>query len=209
MQPPKCREPGFFPATVRRISHFNVNIILGNSMTWAKKTNFSFDSSSPSGKDAKLEVLKLFRVIFKVAQQHANYIEANCGISNAQLWAILKISQNPGMRVSELAQALSIHQTTASNLLDKLSLQGLIKRERISDDQRVVSLFITDVGRQILLKSPQPAQGLLQNALFNLPNSTIVSLESNLNELIKLMGAGSLESAMEPLDLSRNYLDVG
>jgi len=162
---------------------------------------YNSEAMVPRREDIKLEVLRLFRVIFKTAQQHAHCVETICGISNAQLWALSEISQNPGMRVTELAEALSVHQTTASNLLDKLCKTGLIRRERINEDQRVVSLFITDSGQQMLANSPRPTQGILQSALFNLPDSTLTSLESNLNELILIMDAKYFDAKMQPIDL--------
>lgn len=145
------------------------------------------------------EALKRFRLIFKAVQQHAQWLEKTCGLSNAQLWALWEISQNAGMRPTELAKAMSIHQSTASNLLEKMSRKGLIKRARISEDQRVVSLFLTDPGRSILASAPVPARGILQDALFALPGGTLVSLAENLDELIKAMGIEDAGAAMEPL----------
>jgi DNA-binding MarR family transcriptional regulator len=145
------------------------------------------------------EALKRFRLIFKAVQQHAQWLEKTCGLSNAQLWALWEISQNPGMRPTELAKAMSIHQSTASNLLEKMAKKGLVKRERISEDQRVVSLFLADPGRNILASAPMPARGILQDALFALPNSTLISLSESLDELIKAMGIEVADAAMEPL----------
>jgi len=157
--------------------------------------------SIPPRQDLKFEVLKRFRLVFKAAQQHANRIESYSGISNAQLWAIWEISQNPGIRVTELAQALSIHQTTASNMLEKLCKNGLIIRERMNeDDLRVVSLRLTDSGQQLLVNSPKPPQGVLQNALFNLPDHTLISLERNLDELIQMMNGTDPNAQMRPLE---------
>ena len=157
--------------------------------------------SIPPRQDLKFEVLKRFRLVFKAAQQHANRIESYSGISNAQLWAIWEISQNPGIRVTELAQALSIHQTTVSNMLEKLCKNGLIIRERMNeDDLRVVSLRLTDSGQQLLVNSPKPPQGVLQNALFNLPDHTLISLERNLDELIQMMNGTDPNAQMRPLE---------
>lgn len=173
-------------------------------MRWAKEPKANTEASNPSAQDRRYEVLKRFRVIFKAVQQHAHWVETRCGLSNAQLWALWEISQNPGMRVTGLAEAMSIHQTTTSNLLDKLTKKGLVRRERISDDQRVVSLFLTDSGQQMLVQAPNPARGVLQNALFNLQDGTLASLEGNLDELIEMMDVKDEKAAMQPLDLSRS-----
>lgn len=56
------------------------------------------------------------------------------------------IIKKPGFKVTELAKAMSIHHSTASNMLDKLAKKGLIVRERTSQDQRVVTVTLTPDG---------------------------------------------------------------
>ena len=91
---------------------------------------------------AAMAVLQQFRELFRVSQQHFQRIESNCGVSGAQLWALSELKAAPGLTVSGLARALSIHLSTSSNLLDKLEAQELIRRERNSTDQRVVQVFL-------------------------------------------------------------------
>ena len=93
---------------------------------------------------ATMAVLQQFRELFRVSQQHFQRIESNCGVSGAQLWALSELKATPGLTVSGLARALSIHLSTSSNLLDKLEAQELIRRERNSADQRVVQRLSYD-----------------------------------------------------------------
>lgn len=145
------------------------------------------------------EVLKQFRLIFKAVQQHSQWVETHCGVTSAQLWALSELAKNPGIKVTELARAMSIHHSTASNLLDKLSDKGLIKRERISRDQRVVTLSLTEDGKQLLAMAPPTPQGILQHALFDLPENVLKSLEMNLAALVKEMAIKDQAAAMRPL----------
>jgi DNA-binding MarR family transcriptional regulator len=144
------------------------------------------------------EVIKRFRLIFKESQQHSQRVEANCGVSGAQLWAMWELSQRPGLRVTELAKAMYIHQSTTSNLLEKLAKKGLIKREKLNRDQRVVSLFLTEAGVQVLGRAPAPARGILQQALFNLPEEALCSLSDSLDELVDAMDISDGKAAMQP-----------
>jgi DNA-binding MarR family transcriptional regulator len=145
------------------------------------------------------EVLKRFRLIFKEVQQHSQWVETKCGVSSAQLWAMWELSQSPGLRVTELAKAMSIHQSTASNLLEKLAKKGLVRRERLSQDLRVVSVFLTEQGVETLAQAPSPARGILQHTLFSLPEDTLHSLADNLDVLVEAMGITDKEAAMQPM----------
>ena len=146
-----------------------------------------------------VEVLKRFRLIFKEVQQHSQWVETTCGVSSAQLWAMWELSQCPGLRVTSLAKAMSIHQSTASNLVEKLARKGLLRRERLGRDQRVVSLFLTEAGSETLRLAPPPARGILQHALFNLPEDSLRALGDNLDLLVEAMGITDEEAAMQPM----------
>ncbi|OAI19776.1 hypothetical protein A1507_06330 [Methylomonas koyamae] len=157
-------------------------------------------SSQTEAKNWPHEVLKQFRLIFKAVQQHSQWVETHCGVTSAQLWALWELSNRPGMKVTELANAMAIHHSTASNLLDKLGEKGLIKRERISRDQRVVTLSLTEEGSKLLKRAPQTPQGILQHALFDLPENVLKSLTKNLAALVKEMAIKDEAAAMVPLN---------
>jgi len=65
-------------------------------------------------------VIRHLRVIFRTIQAHSKYVEKACGLSSAKLWMLHEIYNNPGLKVSQLARALTIHPSTCSNMLDKL-----------------------------------------------------------------------------------------
>jgi DNA-binding MarR family transcriptional regulator len=145
------------------------------------------------------ETLKKFRQLFQAVQQHSQRVESQCGVSSAQLWALWQISETPGIRVSDLAQTMSIHQSTASNLLDKLDKSGFIRKDRNGSDQRVVRIYLTDEGQTVVDKAPKPARGILQNALFSLPEELLRSLDQDLGRLLEGMKVKDESTAMEPL----------
>jgi DNA-binding MarR family transcriptional regulator len=145
------------------------------------------------------EALRRFRLIFSAVQQHSQLVESSLGVSSAQLWALWEMENNPGLKVTELARAMSLHQSTASNLLIKLEKKGLIRRERSSSDQRVVHLHLTDSGLELVATAPGPKRGLLQQALFELPDSVLVTLTECLDALVAEMHLGDDEAGMQPL----------
>jgi DNA-binding MarR family transcriptional regulator len=166
----------------------------------ATETIRSETDHAPDSKTWAYEVLKRFRLVFKAVQQHSQWVETQCGVTSAQLWAMWELSRSPGLRVTELAKAMSIHHSTASNLLDKLARKGLIRRERISEDQRVVTLTLTPEGLELIQQAPAPAQGILQHALFCLPEAVLRSLAKDLDALVKEMEIKDDEAAMQPLN---------
>lgn len=149
--------------------------------------------------DQAIAVLQQFRFIFKSARKHFQWVEQETGLSGSQLWALAQIASAPGLRVTELAHALAIHQTTASNLIEKLVQRKLIRRERKSEDQRVVQLHLTQRGFDIVSKAPKPYEGVLPDALTRLPQADLRKLDSLLKSLTDLMRVRDASGRRTPL----------
>jgi len=125
-----------------------------------------------------MAVLGQFRLIFRSAKKHFQWVQDRTGVSGAQLWVLAELHRRPRIRVTELARAMGVHQSTASNLIDPLEKRRLIQRDRSSKDQRVVHLSLTRAGRDIVLRAPLPLEGVLPDALNSLGPPTWSSCSS-------------------------------
>ena len=76
------------------------------------------------------QVLRQFRVVFAEVRHHFQQIEKQVGIGGAQVWALSIIGQRPGLGMAELAAAMDVHQSTASNLVRQLLKRGLMRSDR-------------------------------------------------------------------------------
>lgn len=149
--------------------------------------------------DLSLQVLKKFRIIYGSVRQHFRDVEQTCGISGSQLWILHEIAGEPGIGVSELAIRLSIHQSTCSQLVEKLSVRKLVAKERSKEDQRRVGLHLTDEARAVLKLAPGPAEGLLPEALQSLPQPVLLALDENLQEVVGQLRSHDDKLADRPL----------
>ena len=163
-------------------------------------------SQSPLPKPAEksrqvtpLSVLQRFRVLIRTAQRHSQWIERQSGVTGAQLWALQELSQVPGLRVGGLANRMALHQSTASNMIDRLESGGLIRKERTSADQRVVRLYLTDEGAALLGRAPSPARGVLPEALRLLEGEDLSRLQAELDGLLKQIKVLDDGFGMQPL----------
>jgi DNA-binding MarR family transcriptional regulator len=144
-----------------------------------------------------LEVLEQFRIIVKSIKRHYQDVERRSHLKGAQLWALAQVAENPAATVGDLARALAVHQSTASNLLRALEREGLVMRERQSRDQRQVRLFATKKGLKLLKGAPRPLIGVLQQALSELPPARLHKLHRELAHVIVLMKSKAIAAARE------------
>lgn len=148
---------------------------------------------------AQIDALKMLRIVIRAAQRHSAWVEKQCGVSGAQLWVMQELFESPGIRVGDISEKLSIHQTTTSNLIDALHKRNLIKKERSDEDQRIVKLALTAKGTALLKSAPHPARGLLPEALSRMESKGLKRLNSGLRELIGAIDAGDETHGLQPL----------
>lgn len=140
--------------------------------------------SKRSKNSLSLQVLKKFRIIYGPVRQHFREIEQTCGITGSQLWILQEVSKSPDIGISDLAEHMSIHQSTCSQLVEKLVARGLLVKERSKEDQRRVGLCLTTEAAEMLKIAPSPSEGVLPEALQALPESALLALEKSLMEVI-------------------------
>jgi DNA-binding MarR family transcriptional regulator len=152
-------------------------------------------AAAPDQRALAQSVLEEFRLIFKAVRRHFQWVEAQTGVSAAQMCLLGQVDERPGIRVTELARELAIHQSTASNLVERLESARLLKRERSDADQRVVRLHLTAAGRRLVAAAPKPLEGLLPYALRQMPARDLQPLREHLEGLTDVMQ--SLEKAQK------------
>ena len=166
--------------------------------------NSSQTSAGPQQDKAAtpLSVLQRFRVLIRSVQRHSHWMEKHSGVTGAQLWAMQELLESPGLRVGDLAKRMALHQSTASNMVDKLESTGRLRKERQTADHRVVRLYLTEAGTELLAVAPSPARGLLPEALRLMDSAALTRLQSDLDGLLTQIRRVDEGLGMQPLPLA-------
>ena len=146
-----------------------------------------------------LEVLQQFRVIYGTMRQYFRELEECCGLPGSQMWLLQEVERTPEIGITELARRLGIHQSTCSQLVDKLVARDCLVKRRQSEDQRRVGLCLASAGRQAIAALPGPAEGVLPEALSGVPDVALKTLHINLMELIAHLPGKDEAYASTPL----------
>ncbi|WP_404307913.1 MarR family winged helix-turn-helix transcriptional regulator [Neorhodopirellula lusitana] len=65
---------------------------------------------------------------------------------------LLSVAAPTGMQTMEIGRQLISRMPDMTRLLDRLQKRGLISRSRLAENRRVVEVFITEAGQQLLNK---------------------------------------------------------
>lgn len=66
----------------------------------------------------------------------------------AQATLLCKLFARDGMTQTEIAEQLSVQGATVTNMLQRMEEAGLVARRRDPDDNRLVRVYLTDLGRE-------------------------------------------------------------
>ena len=168
--------------------HMRMPELSQKAATRAPRKKQTADESIESNVPAT-RVLRQFRVVVNAVKVHFRQVEKDTGVGGAQVWALSVIQAQPKIGVNELAQAMDVHQSTASNLIKSLIQQGMIVAEKHEIDRRSVMLTILPKGKKVLKTAPAPFTGVLPDALSSLDMRTLNRLEKDLGKLITALHA--------------------
>lgn len=146
-----------------------------------------------------LDVLQQFRVIYGSMRQYFREVEERCGLPGSQMWLLQEVQKTPYVGVTELARRLGVHQSTCSQLVDRLVAQDYLTKTRPHDDQRRIGLCLADKGLAAIAALPDPAEGVLPEALSAIPEVALRTLHINLSELIRHLPGNNVAFARVPL----------
>ena len=103
-------------------------------------------------------VLDAFRRIVQALRTSSRDAERRVGLSAAQLYALQQLANMSGASVNDLAARTFTHQSSVSVVVQRLVARRLVAKVPSNDDRRRVRLTLTDSGRALLRRSPEPVQ---------------------------------------------------
>ncbi|PSR20217.1 MAG: MarR family transcriptional regulator [Sulfobacillus acidophilus] len=111
-------------------------------------------------------------------------------LSRPKLRLMVKLEQGP-VSISELAERLHISSPAVSQMVDKLCSDGYVKRESQADDQRIVTVRLTDMGQEVLQESLAEFSSRVNELLSPLTDAQSQCLLTLLNTVLQLPDTGS------------------
>ncbi|MEN6463952.1 MAG: MarR family transcriptional regulator [Syntrophaceae bacterium] len=135
------------------------------------------------------EIIDNLRRVFHVVHEKSKKAKRETGLTGPQLWAIKVIAEESSITISDLARRMYLHPATVVGIVNRLESLELVKRNRISNDRRIVHVALTPEGSKIPKQSPEVAQGLLVSGLEPLSLKRLKEILGGLEELVRILRA--------------------
>ena len=117
-------------------------------------------------------------------------------LTTAQIKLLTCFSEDDAYTMTELSTILAVSLPTMTAMVDRLEAANMVRRERDSDDRRVVRVRLTAVGRRELRKLAHIRKEEMEKILMNLS-------EKEMNAFL-----GSIEMVSQLLSKARRQRDL-
>ena len=115
-----------------------------------------------------------------------NPILDRLGLTYTSYLVMLALWEKDGVSVGELGKKLYLDSGTLTPLLKKMERQGLLLRQRDSEDERVVLIALTQKGRDLKAKTENTVSTLSNTLRLLRESSLFTDLKRLLGELYEL-----------------------
>jgi DNA-binding MarR family transcriptional regulator len=130
-------------------------------------------------------VINLMRTSRVVEEDWLRHLKRTEGISLGQynILRILRGARPKAVKISEIAERMITRDPDVTRLVDRLIKQGLARRQRDTEDRRVVLVEITGAGLSLLSRLDGPAGDSMDAAMAGLSPDQLRILDTLLNEV--------------------------
>ena len=133
------------------------------------------------------EIFSSLRKITNAVEVYSAKLKDKTGISASQLSCLLVLSKTGPLALSKLGKKVSLSPSMITSLVDQLEKKELVVRKRKTTDRRVVSIELTDKGKEKVNNTPPSFQELLIESLSYINEEEKKSLHKNLSRLLSLI----------------------
>jgi MarR family transcriptional regulator, organic hydroperoxide resistance regulator len=116
-------------------------------------------------------------------------IERESGVGGMKWFMLTVLGRRDGLSQGEFAQEYEMDPSRVTRTAQSLEADGLIRRERDAEDNRVMRMYLTEEGSEVLDKLPEINEGLRRRV-------HSVLGEEEFEELRRMLGL--LAEAMKP-----------
>jgi len=149
----------------------------------------------PLGVHAKRtkEIVYSIRRLMQAGELYTKELNKIYNVSSAQLNCLLSLYESGPLSPSQVAKQILVNSSTVTGIIDRLEQKGLVRRLRISQDRRVITIELTKNGKVLAENAPPPVQQKIIDGLNKLSEDQIDQTAAILHNLTDMLDVQDLE----------------
>lgn len=107
-------------------------------------------------------------------------VERETGLSGPKWFLLMLLNKHDGIGQGEVSEVFEIDPSRVTRIGQSMEADGLVRRERDAEDNRVVRMYLTDQGRAAFLNTPELNELFESRILSVLSEEEVEALGRNL-----------------------------
>jgi DNA-binding MarR family transcriptional regulator len=129
----------------------------------------------------------LIQRLMRASELYTKELEKRYKVSLPQLNCLLALAENGPIPPSRIARRILVNSSTVTGIIDRLEKKGLVERLRESADRRVITITLTEAGRDFVRQAPPPMNDRMANRLRGLSPEARQGIVRGLIRLCELL----------------------
>ncbi len=154
------------------------------------------------------QVLVSLRQIIRAMDLRSRQLEKSVGLTVPQLVVLKEVAEEDGIPIGRIAKQISLSQATVTTIVDRLEQRGAVERRRTEADRRRVLIVLTDLGAELIRRSPTILQEEFLQAFSRLETWEQTQILATLQRIASMLKAEDLVATplltIDPLISSRS-----
>ncbi|MBW1708010.1 MAG: MarR family transcriptional regulator [Deltaproteobacteria bacterium] len=139
------------------------------------------------------EIVYSIRRLMQAGEHYTKELNKIYNVSAAQINCLLALYENGPLPPSQIAKHIMVNSSTVTGIIDRLEKKNLVKRLRVSQDRRVITVELTKSGKILAKNAPPPIQQKIIDGLNKLSQSEIEQIALTLKRLTDMLDVQDLK----------------
>ena len=139
------------------------------------------------------EIVYAIRRLMQAGEHYTKELNKIYNVSAAQINCLIALHENGPLSPSQIAKHVMVNSSTITGIIDRLEKKGLVERLRVSHDRRVITVELTQSGRNLAQNAPPPIQHKIIDGLKKLSSEEIDDIALTLKRLTDMLDVQELD----------------
>ena len=139
------------------------------------------------------EIIFSIRKLMQAGEFYTKELNKKYQVSAPQLNCLISLYENGHLPPSQIAKYIMVKSSTVTGIVDRLEQKGLVKRFRDSPDRRIVTIELTDSGKNLAKNAPPPIQQKIIDGLKKLTKDELDQIIFSLTKLTDMLDVQHLD----------------
>ena len=139
------------------------------------------------------EIIFSIRKLMQAGEFYTKELNKKYQVSAPQLNCLLSLYENGPLPPSQIAKHIMVKSSTVTGIVDRLEQKDLVKRFRNSPDRRIITIELTDSGKNLAKNAPPPIQQKIIDGLKKLSKDELDQIILSLTKLTDMLDVQDLD----------------